>query len=580
MHIKSEDKTIKTILNCGSTFMIPRFQREYSWDKENYREFLNDMIKSLKICDGTIKADEYFMGTMLFVGELGKDNQVYVVDGQQRLTTITILFSALSDHFRKMGEELLSESVFRYIMSKDDDGEEKRILISKTNYPYFAYFIQDRNKREQREAISEEEQSIFETYQYLYNQTSEKNIRRLLANTFKCKVDGLGYMNILKALRDQVLQTVVITISNQDKKQANMIFEILNAKGKRLAEVDLIKNKIFEVLSETEPVDFADQMWSDIKNKLDESKMPVGFASFYSHFWASSYKKSSKKNLYDDFNKKITSNADCYKAFLNNMMKNVGWYVQIIEPTREYWENKKQYYSVVQSLNAISNYFAITQSRVALMALFDAKDRDLIKAHEFSNAIIAIEKFHYSFNSICSKRANKLDNVYSDFAIRIRKCTNRVEAISQLEDLYEKLEKLYPTYEEFEKCFIKLSYSSKDSNPDNLKSKYSINIYHCLSEKNKYSLFPDDGSIEHILPESRGANSLNIGNLIVLETDINGECGSLNYSDKIDWYSKSKYKCVKDFIDVHTDWTENEIEDRAKAIAHDIYYKWIMEESK
>lgn len=580
MHIKSEDKTIKTILNSGSTLLIPRFQREYSWDKENYSEFLRDMIKSMKISDESIKADAYFMGTMLFVGELGKKDPVLVVDGQQRLTTITILFSALSDHFKEIHEDTLSESVFRYIMSKNDDGEEKRILISNTHHPYFAYFIQDRKKEVNREAVSEEEKCIFDTYQYLYTQTSENNIRQLFGKDLKCKVDKLNYIDILKALRDQVLQTVVITISTEEKKQANMIFEILNAKGKRLAAVDLIKNKIFQVLSETEPVDYADEMWGEIKNKIYESKASVGFATFYSHFWASTYKKSYKKNLYDDFNKTITSNSASYKVFLNNMKKNVGWYIQIVEPTREYWDNKKHYYTAVQSLNAISNYFAITQSRIALLALFDIKERGLIKTQDFTKAIIAIEKFHYSYNAICSKRANIPEKVYSDFAIRIRKCTNKPEVTTQLNALYAKLGSLYPSYEEFEERFVKLSYSSQENNADNLKSKYSMYIYHCLTEKNKYSLFPDDGSIEHILPESRGASSLNIGNLIVLETDINEECGSLDYSDKIVKYSKSNYKCVKEFINAHTDWKESEIEDRAKKIAHEIYYKWIKEENK
>ena len=83
---------------------------------------------------------------MLFIGNYtdGKDSEIQVVDGQQRLTTITILFSALSDCFKRIKQETLSERIFEYIMTRDDDGNDVRVVKSKTHYPYFSYFIQDR----------------------------------------------------------------------------------------------------------------------------------------------------------------------------------------------------------------------------------------------------------------------------------------------------------------------------------------------------------------------------------------------------------------------------------------------------
>ena len=60
-------------------------------------------------------------------------------------------------------------------------------------------------------------------------------------------------------MRDQVLNTTFVSISTKERKQANMIFEILNAKGKNLSGVDLIKNKIFEIVNDTEPADYAEE---------------------------------------------------------------------------------------------------------------------------------------------------------------------------------------------------------------------------------------------------------------------------------------------------------------------------------
>lgn len=65
-----------------------------------------------------------------------------------------------------------------------------------------------------------------------------------------------------------MLGTTFVSISTKERKQANMIFEILNAKGKNLTETDLIKNKIFEVLDDVEPADYAEEKWKSIKNIL------------------------------------------------------------------------------------------------------------------------------------------------------------------------------------------------------------------------------------------------------------------------------------------------------------------------
>ena len=116
MNIKPYDKTIKDLFLSQKQFIIPRFQREYSWDKKNYVEFFEDMVKALEIVDGKITSSQYFLGTMLFVGNFteGTEKEIVVVDGQQRLTTITILFSAMSFIFKSINQEVLSEQLFSH----------------------------------------------------------------------------------------------------------------------------------------------------------------------------------------------------------------------------------------------------------------------------------------------------------------------------------------------------------------------------------------------------------------------------------------------------------------------------------
>lgn len=69
MQINPEVKNIRQLLNSKKQFVIPRFQREYSWEKKNYEEFISDIVSGLKIdADGEIVSDKYFLGTMLFIG--------------------------------------------------------------------------------------------------------------------------------------------------------------------------------------------------------------------------------------------------------------------------------------------------------------------------------------------------------------------------------------------------------------------------------------------------------------------------------------------------------------------------------
>ena len=176
MDFKPVDKTIRDLLKSGHQFEIPRFQRAYSWEKRHYAEFLRDVVSNLKISKGTINPNPYFVGTMLFVGNFLDQGSglIKVVDGQQRLTTITILFSVLSVMFKNAGDEQLSQLVFRYIMSPDDNGKEVRILKTITNYPYFAYFIQDYSKSHIATPETEEEENIKTTYDFFVKELAEK----------------------------------------------------------------------------------------------------------------------------------------------------------------------------------------------------------------------------------------------------------------------------------------------------------------------------------------------------------------------------------------------------------------------
>lgn len=575
MDIKTYDKTIKDLFISGHQFFIPRFQREYSWDEKNYAEFLNDIVCNIQIQSGKLVPSSYFLGTMLFIGNFveNQDRNIIVVDGQQRMTTITILFSAMSDIFIKLGQDSLSKGIFRYVMTKDDDEKEVRILVSKSSYPYFSYFIQERDKTEKVKSASEEEECIEKTYEYFINNIAEKNIRQKLKERLgSTNVDGLSYIDILKAIRDQVLGCTFVAISTKDKEQANRIFEILNAKGKRLAYIDLIKNKIFETLPKTEPVDTAEDKWNRIKVECNNAG--VGIGTYYRHFWVSAYKKSSTKQLYDDFLAKVKpAKEDVFIDFLNQLLENVKYYRQILKPNREDYNNRKEYFWLVQSLKVLTEDFNIAQVRVVLMPILWAKEKRIIKHSQLKQVILYIENFHFAYTALLSGTTNKLESIYSKFSIELRKCNNSEEANNVIKDLLIlPMERLYPAYEDFRKNFIALNFSKRNT-ATNIKCKYALRKINCYYMKK--DIYEEDESIEHILPESYSEECRYIGNLISLEIDLNKEANNKEYSEKIDIYKKSRYNWVKEFVELHKEWDIDKFKQRANDLA-ELYYTKIL----
>lgn len=576
MNIKPYDKTVRDLLGSKRQFVIPRFQREYSWDKKNYQEFLEDMLGNLIIKDGRISSSQYFLGTMLFIGNFaeGTEQEIQVVDGQQRLTTITILFSAMSDIFLTLGEQTLSRQLFAYIMTEDDDGNEVRILKSKTSYPFFSYFIQDKEKKMSPDATTEEEHCIKETYEYFRAQLTEAKLKSMLKRKHGSEiVEALSEIDVLKALRDQVLNSTFISISTTDREQANKIFEILNAKGKRLAYIDLIKNKIFEVLNKVEPADFAEETWKNIKETLSFGKESVGLATFYQHFWSSKYKKISSNKLYEAFNSTIKKSETEYTEFIKELLKNAKIYMQIVNPKREDYNNRKEYFGIVQSLSCINNYFNVVQVRIALLALFDTKQRGIVDFTMLRDTLSYLENFHFAYNAILANRTNRLEKIYSSFAIALRKSQTKAEAKCVIRDkLVAPLDELFPTFDSFSEKFVALSFTKKDK-ASNVKTKYAINKLNSLYSNNE--VFANDGTIEHIIPEKEQGNTLNIGNLILLEDNLNVEAGRENYANKCAVYAKSNYIWVKNFVAQHEQWDSSMIEQRAKEMAK-VYYTEIL----
>ncbi|WP_276829514.1 DUF262 domain-containing protein [Bifidobacterium coryneforme] len=594
MEFTPEQKTVKDILGSGSQLVIPRFQREYCWDGKVVQEFYEDIVSRLDFTQKKIKTLPYFIGTMLFLYKKGTpgddetnidDSVIEVVDGQQRLTTITIFLAALAARLNDESQ-VLAQKVFQYVKTTDDNDDPLAILTTKTSYPYFQNYVQTPvNKRDPALLVTEsdEDESIKVAYQKFEKMMEGDNLKKQITTVCNLDKDALlaySDKDILVAIRDELLSNKAIVIRTSERTSANMIFEILNGKGVHLANIDLIKNRLFEKIPDDGMVDNAEVQWKKIQNNLRQRDEGIGLATFYRHFWISKYGQASSNKLYDNFKRKIKPcTEDRYKAFLLEMEKESMRYSIVVHPRLEDFQNRKEYAPIVQSMSILSDWFNVNQSRIGLLALMDVKDRGLISLKEFADCAGMIEVFHFAFNSVCRYPANRFEGIYSKFAISLRKAATKADAKESLRSLRDDLDGIMPGKTVFVEEFCKLRYSGRGQMRMNVATKYAVNAI--TSARQGKKLFENDLSIEHIIPESKTSELCpdtlvtNIGNLIGLEKHLNEEAADLDSIGKRELYERSNYKWVSDFYSDNPDFKVDKIQERAKELAVIMYDKII-----
>ena len=576
MDFKSTTRSIRDMLSLKRKYVIPRFQREYSWTNDELNELWDDLLSSLTVNkDNKIVPQEYFLGSIVLVGdEDSPDIERQVVDGQQRLMTITILFSVLAQKFKDIGELGLSNKAHEFIIGEDENGDPITKLITETPKPFFQFRIQQKELDFTQKPATDEEKAILNTYEFYDSLLNERRLRKEIKNEFQknenIKLEEVPYVELLKVIRDQILSCKVIYVTVKSFEDAYQIFEVLNAKGKDLEPTDIIKNSLFSVLDTRDPADVAYEKWKIIRSNISEGKGD-DMKTFYRHFWLSKYGFATSNRLVTEFNKKIAKNNVDYTAFLNDMVEASERYKLISVPKEEDFKSieKKPILYALKNINS----FGITQSRTIIMALLEAAENKKISNAKLIETLQFLEYFHFVFNAVCSNRASALERKNSSFARRLNCCKDKVEGHKCLREYLLALKDMVPSYSIFETAFLKL-YFTQEQDSDKRIVQYIL----C-----KYEEYCRDGdelkissmTIEHILPEATRKEEVGyVGNLLPLGEALNGKIGDTDICHKMELYKKSSFESVKKFLIDYAGikkWTKDDIIKRTKYMARCMY---------
>ncbi|MEK6580139.1 MAG: DUF262 domain-containing protein [Bdellovibrionota bacterium] len=559
MKISSLDREVRALLEAGY-YKIPRFQRPYSWTRENVEDFWKDSILSLD--------QEYFIGSMVVFKE--KDNYFGVVDGQQRLTTITIVLASLRNFFNEYKMKDPAEGVHSLIERKNIDNKFEYVIQTETSYPYFHEHIQKNGTPSTEAKGGEEEQALKNAFDQIKALLVEKlsEIEKSSANE-KEKMESIEAE--LKRIRDKTLRLKLILIELDNEDDAYVIFETLNSRGKDLQVSDLIKNHLAKMCKRKNTgVDIARDKWRKIVETIDTSKADLDLNDFILHFWLSKYDYTTLKELFKKFKPKVEeSNA---QAFLDELQKEVKYYRAIDETDSMKWD--KQELPIKLSLDALV-LFKVRQPKPALLSTLSVYKGKILKLTEATELISAIEKFHFLSTAITSQRSSGgVSKMYALIGRTIRSETDATKRSNAIRQFKEKLRKAKPNRDEFILSFSELKYSELYT-----KSKKLIQY---ILEKNDAlhrggtPIDYNQMTIEHILPQSSAKNDTetglvaNIGNLIFVPTTLNAALDDKPFPEKKRLLIQSKHPVDKVLNDATT-WDEKQILERAKHLAGEAF---------
>ena len=523
MKITSVDREIRDILQTNFYF-VPRFQRPYSWEVELVEEFWEDVTRDTDA--------DYFIGSMVLYGE---SPELGIVDGQQRLTTITILVAAIRDVMIESGFQPLATSV-QNLIERDDLNANKRFVIqTETSYPYFHDHVQRMGEAKTPPAASPEERTLKAAYELLLSRVRQRVLDA--SNGLEPDAAHAARERELKRLRDKVLKLKVIFTDIANEQDAYEVFETLNTRGRDLAAADLVKTHLLRSLqAEDARLDTSKRAWEDIRARIEGMKATrVDLDTFLHHQWLSTREYLPSRLLYKSVRRTISS-EDKAQSFLAELVNDATLYNAIYDTDTIEWQ--KDYLPLKESLESIDQFGLRQAIPFVLSVLRSWKEGSLKFAHA-KEAVQLVENFHFQYTAITSLRGSGgIAAMYSKHGRDVFHATSNDDRIAAIRELKPKMSNRLPTAAEFASNFRQRVYYSKSRTKQKAITEYVLWKFH-QNLNAKLGSHRQLMSIEHLLPESEVKNGVDIalissaGNLILVPAKLNNETlGNLPFDQK------------------------------------------------
>ncbi|GAA8637496.1 DUF262 and DUF1524 domain-containing protein [Helicobacter pylori] len=449
--------------NQTNQFVIPTYQRLYSWGKEQCKQLWDDIIK----IGGNDKMNGHFIGSILYVldGNTHSNNPLLIIDGQQRLTTITLLLIALRNHLSdevKILGKFSRKEIESYLINNNKDGDKKfRLILSESDKDTLLSLI-DKNKRKP----SEPSLKIVENLK-LFEEWIRKNTDKL--------------ETIFKGLEKLMIVWIAL---KKEKDNPQLIFESMNSKGIELTQTDLIRNYIVMETEDEKQEDFYNQYWRAMEEDFKQNEKL--FDRFVKHYLTIKIGKTpNEKRVHEAFKDYRQKKGIEIEDLLKDLQKYCGYFCQIAF--------KKE---ADKDLNKALSFLVDLEMDVVyplLLELYSDYKDGVLSKQDFI-PIIDLTESYICRRAVCGLGTNSLNKVFPFVTKKINKNKDQYLESIKVHFGYLTEKQRFPNNDEFKEHFITIDFYHFQ------KREYFLERLENFERKER--VYAHEYTTEHIMPQT------------------------------------------------------------------------------
>lgn len=558
--MKASETSFRNLLEGSKQFKVPLFQRPYSWEKGNWETLWDDLMSLYS--DGV---EEYhFLGPIVTLAEPGTADGIspyLLIDGQQRLITLTLLLIALRDLLKQQGSELAEELHEYYLINKFKKGDDRyKVLPTQADSSFYQQIVQAKEP--------EKRGRIDEAYLFFLNKLEKGE-----------SADPNTPLNLSK-LKTVILERLtLVSITLNDDDNPYLIFESLNYKGAPLTQADLIRNYFFLQI----PKDKHDEIYSNSWLPLQEGFKAVARGRYLDEltlaFWQYLRKDgvSLKQNqVYQVFKQAFENKQLDALQELKQVLEYADYYRRVHFPETEKEPKLFRWFNRFKRLDFTTCY------PLLLNLHHDYKNKHISLA-EFEQALRYVESY-FVRRLLCGMPSNALDKVFNTLYREIKERWSG-DLVNTLRQVLLGLQRtqVWPDDDSLRRSIVEERLYT-DRRNDRVKL-----ILESLAENlSKEQIKTESLSVEHIMPQTLtdewramlGANANEqyekwlhtLGNLTL--TAYNPELSNKPFAEKLEYLSeKSSFALNQYFRNVNA-WNASEIQRRGHKLAEIAVQVW------
>lgn len=573
----STRETIGSLLGsiARERIAIPTFQRGYMWKKKHVEAFWQDVAKQ-KEASKSKGADPHFLGPIVTLSQ-AEEGIIWLLDGQQRLATATILFSVIRDVAREINKktgiqaaaDFAAQVQFQFI-EKEDAGNGYSLEMGQTDAAYFRETVQ-LDPPTNRQPKIRTHRNVKAARQVLIEKV------KALTGQIDSQMDSLRAIATLKELKQTIVSDLVMArIPVTSQQAAFRIFETLNDRGLRLSPPDLLLSYLMEKAPDSDRKDIRD-LWTEIIVRMGTHDIN----RFMRHMWVSSYGDLKKDDLFTALKKHIEEKQITSVDFARLCGDECENYVQLMKVEDEHLGKEAAPFvrALVQELDFQASVPILLSSYL------------LLKRADFVRVAQWLLVFVTRYSIISDQNPAGMEDLLFSLAREVRGMIKSTEPGTDYDvaskrcatHIKEKLVNSAPADEA-----IKQRVSELILEPSEAKYVVSRLARYLQSPTKEITL--NETNLEHIFPQNPKENEWggtsnqevlepylwHIGNLTIFGKRLNREAANKEYATvkKLHYEQKSEVIMTQEIAREYSDWNEAAIKDRATKLAKRVVEVW------